>query len=252
VTATRMRANVGLYVYGVTWAGARVRGRGVANSELTTVEHGELAAIVSDISTAPLRAKRRDLLRHSDVLQRAFADVTVVPLRFGSVFESGDAVAHDLLAARYEELVALLRRIEGLAELRVRAQFVERAILAEVVAADRHVAALREATQSLRGGDPRLVELGEAVARGVADRRAAAADEIVEALAERATDVQIDEPREEWEIVRASALVERRDVTRVERAIESLARRHAGRMSVELIGPMPAHSFVSLDEPRRS
>src|SRR5947208_2798045 len=83
--------------------------------------------------------------------------------------------------------------------------------------------ARREATQSLRGGDPRLVELGEAVARGVADRRVAAADEIAQALAERAVDVHVEDPREEWEILRASALVKRRDVARVERAVESVA-----------------------------
>jgi hypothetical protein len=241
---------VGVYVYGVTWAGATPRGRGLADAELRKVEHGELAAIVSDLPAAPLRAKRRDLLRHSDVLQRAFEDTTVAPLRFGYVFDTPEAVSNDLLGARYEELVALLQRIDGYAELRVRAEFVERAILAEIVSADRHVAALREATQSLRGGDPRLVELGEAVAHGVADRRAAATDEILEALAARAVEAHVEDPREEWEIVRASALVKRRDVARVERAIESLARRHAGRIKLELIGPMPAHSFVTLDEPR--
>ena len=112
-----------LYVYGVTWSGrGRLRRDGVHDAAVKAVDHGELAAIVSDVGGGPLRAKRRDLLRHSDVLQDAFAHAPVLPFRFGTVLESEDAVVDDLLAARYEELVALLQRFDGLSELRLRAR----------------------------------------------------------------------------------------------------------------------------------
>jgi hypothetical protein len=230
-----------MYVYGLTTSGRAVGGRGVADAPVSTVEHGELAAIVSHVGDDRIRAKRRDLLRHSDVLQSAFASGPVVPLRFGTVFESEEAVVDGFLGARYEELVGLLQWVEGLVELRVRATFREQELLAEIVAGDPAIAALRNAP------DTNPIALGEAVARAVAAERAAAADEIVETLAAQARDVQVDEPREELEVVRASFLVLSRDTKAFEEAAAGHARRQRDRMTIELIGPMPPHSFVALD-----
>jgi hypothetical protein len=235
-----------LYVYGLTWAGrGRAGGRGIGDAEVELLEHGELAAIVSAMSVGPLRAKRRDLLRHSDVLQQAFAHAPVLPFRFGTVLTSEDA-ANDLLAARYEELVALLQRFEGTSELRLRANFVEQPVLAEIVQEDARIARLREATRAVDAADPRRVALGEAVAGALAAKRAAAADEIVASLAAHALDVRVEEQREELEVVRASFLVGARAVPAVERAAEKLAKRHARRITFDLIGPMPPHSFAAL------
>lgn len=247
-TATDSRNGAGsLYVYGLTWAGRlAVRGRGVADTPVELLEHAELAAIVSPVGSGALRAKRRDLLRHSDVLQHAFAHAPVLPLRFGTVLRSEDAVVADLLAPRHDELVFLLQRFEGTSELRLRAAFVEQAVLAEIVQEDAHVARLREALNTASGSDPRRIQLGEAVAGGLTARRAAAAEEIVTALAKHALDLRSEDPRDALEVVRASFLVGDRKVRGLERAAEALAKRHKRRITFDLVGPMPPHSFVSL------
>lgn len=246
VAETDAAAATAVYVYGVTPAGASPRfDRGVADARVALVEHGELAAITSSVG-GHLRAKRRDLLRHSDVLQTAFAKAPVLPFRFGTVLASDEAVVEELLAPRYEELVGLLHEVEGLCELRIRAAFVEAALLAEVIRDDRRIADLREQTRTAPESDPRRVQLGEAVARAVAARQAAAADEIVGTLAPLARDVVVEERREELEVARASFLVELGAVSRFERAAESLAARQRGVLETELVGPMPPHSFVHL------
>jgi Gas vesicle synthesis protein GvpL/GvpF len=246
-SAADRRTTHGVYVYGFTWSGHGGGTRqGVADTAVKTLEHGELAAIVSTVGRRTLRAKRRDLLRHSEVLQGAFADAPVLPLRFGTVLESERAVVDDLLVARYEELVALLQRVEGVGELRLRTAFVEQSVLAEIVAGDPRIAALRNATRAASAADPRRVELGEAVARSLSAKRAAAADEIVAALAAHAREVRVDEQREELEVVRASFLVERGNVPKLEKVAEALALRHRGLITFDLIGPMPPHSFVAL------
>ncbi|NUR75975.1 MAG: GvpL/GvpF family gas vesicle protein [Thermoleophilia bacterium] len=246
-SAAQQRIAAGsIYVYGLTWSGrGDARGPGVADAEVKVLEHGELAAIVSGAGGGPLRAKRRDLLRHSEVLQAAYTKAPVLPFRFGTVLDSAAAV-DELLAERYEELVALLQAFEGLGELRLRASFLEHAILAEIVQGDPRIAALRDATSTATGADPRRVELGEAVARTLAAKRAAAADEIVASLVGHALELQVEEPREELEVVRASFLVERRRLRKFEAAADTLATGHGGRISFDLIGPMPPHSFVSL------
>jgi hypothetical protein len=119
-------------------------------------------------------------------------------------------------------------------------------VLAEIVQEDAGIARLRESTRAAAAGDPRSVALGEAVARALAAKRVTAADEIVAALAADAQDVRVEEQRDALEVVRASFLVRDRGVRAVERAAEKLAKRNARRITFDLIGPMPPHSFVTL------
>lgn len=153
------------YVYGVTWSGgAGSLPEGVAGAGVETLDHGELAAVVSSLAGSDVRARRRDLLRHMEVLRSVFSRQAVLPLRFGTLLEDAEAV-EGFLAARYEELVALLQELEGLAELRVHASYVQDAVLAEIVQDDPRIARLRERTRAAGpDADPLRVQLGETVA----------------------------------------------------------------------------------------
>ncbi len=228
------------YVYGVTWAdGAPAAGQGIGDAAVQAVEHGELAALVSQLPSTDVRARRRDLLRHSEVLQQAFEQRTIVPLGFGTVFASGEDVVDELLEPRYEELVALLQHLDGLVELTVRAFYDETAVLAALVREDFHVAALRGAP-----GHGEQVQLGEAVAQALAARRHRDADEIVAELSSLAQETVVEERVAEFEVVRAAFLVERSGVDELDAHAEELARRHAGVIRFKLTGPLPPHHFV--------
>ena len=235
-----------MYVYGVTWADGTVarRGAGVAGADVGTVEQGELAAIVSPVPDRFVRAKRRDLTAHMDVVAKVFASRTVLPLRFGSVFPGLEAVAGELLGARYEELVELLHRFDGLAELRVRGAYREEALLAEIVADDPHIARLREQTRG--GADALRLQLGEAVAHAVSLRRERDARALSKELAPLAKDVVAEELRTEFELVRASFLVDERDISKFDKRMDEIARREQDRIMFTYAGPLPPHSFVAL------
>jgi hypothetical protein len=229
------------YVYGVTWADGALRAaRGVADASVEAIEHGELAALVSELPSPDIRARRRDLLRHADVLQQAFDRQTVVPLGFGTVFASGEEVVSDLLERRYEELVALLQDLDGLVELTLRAFYDEDAVLAAIVAEDSRVAALRGAA-----GHAAQVQLGEAVADALGRRRNRDADEIVATLSALARDVVVEERVAEFEVVRAAFLVDRSATDDLDARAEELAQRHHGVIHFKLTGPLPPHHFVS-------
>ena len=229
------------YVYGVTWAdGARPSTEGVLDASVRVLEHGELAALVSELPSADIRARRRDLLRHADVLQQAFERRTILPLGFGTVFASSEDVVAELLEPRYEELVGLLHDLDGLVELTLRALYDEAGVLAALLRDEPRIAALRGS-----GNPADQVALGEAVAHALADRRARDADEIVASLSSLAREVDVEERVAEYEVVRAAFLVDRSAVEDVEAQAEDLAKRHEGLIRFKLIGPLPPHHFVS-------
>ena len=252
MTASRSRPVSGktsLYVYGVTRAGAAAasRGAGIGGADVDAVEHGELAAVVSPVPEGPVRAKRRDLMRHMDVLRDVFAASTVLPLQFGSVFPNVGAVADGLLAQRHDELVDLLQRFDGLAELRVRAAYREDVVLAEIVQGDARIARLRDRIQGAGAeADPLRLQLGEAVARTLTARRERDAHTISRMLLPLARDAVVEEPRTEYELMRASYLVEQRQIPEFDSLMEELARTERERTAFTYAGPLPPHSFVGL------
>jgi hypothetical protein len=172
----------------------------------------------------------------------------VLPLSFGTVLESAEAVVRDFLEPRRVELRTLLRDFEGRVELSVKAFYREESILAEVVRENPRIARLREAvrtrpeaaTYGLR------IELGELVAAEVRARSQRDADVILERARPLSLAVEVDDKPLEHQVLRASFLVERERVDSFDEAMDELARRQAGRIHFKYAGPLPPHSFVSL------
>jgi hypothetical protein len=239
-----------LYSYGVTWAEAArpQQGAGVAGGSVEPVRHGELAALTSHVESTKIRARRRDLLSHSDVLSAALEHGTVLPFRFGVVFESDAALVDDFLRPRHDELTGLLRTFEGRGELTVKAFYREHAILAEIVRENPRIARLREATRhsneastySLR------VELGESAAGELQERTRRDRHALLERLRPLAIDVEVDEEPIEHQVLRASFLVDLDRVPAFDEVMDEIARSQAERMHFKYLGPLAPHTFVSL------
>ena len=237
----------GVYCYGVVSArDARSQPRGLADAPVEPVVHDGIAALASRVPAGTVRARRRDLISHMDVLGSAFEHGTVLPLRFGTVFENEGSLVNEFMAPRHDELVALLRDLSGQGELRVTAHYRGDAILAEVVRDNRRVAQLRDATRGVGAGHPGLIELGELVAAEVQARTARDSRALLERLRKYALRYEVGDEPVEYELLRASFLVEQKRVTKFEAELERFAAEQAGRADVKLTGPLPPHSFVSL------
>jgi hypothetical protein len=238
-----------LYCYGVTWASSAQpqKGAGVGGASVEPVRHRELAALTSPIESTRVRAKRADLLRHSNVLSAALEHGTALPLRFGVAFPSEGALIDDFLQPRHDELVDLLRKFEGRVELTVRAFYKEEAILGEIVRESPRIAKLQAATRV--GGVstyPLKIELGELVARELQERTRRDRQALLDRVRPLALAVEVDPEPIEHQVLRASFLVERERVAKFDETMDELARGQAGRMDFKYLGPLAPHSFASL------
>ena len=237
----------GFYCYGVTSArDGAPQARGLGEQPVEQVVHKDLAALASRVPPGTVRARRSDLLAHMDVLGAALERGTVLPLRFGTVFESEESLVADFLAPRHDELVSLLRDLDGKVELRVTANYHQDAVLAEAVQENGRIGRLREATRGVTGPHPALIELGELVAAEVQARTARDSRVLLERLRKHALRYEVGQEPIEYELLRASFLVERKRLPKFESELETFAAEHAGRADVRLVGPMPPHSFVTL------
>ena len=185
-------------------------------------------------------------MTHFDVVSKAFEHGTVLPLRFGIVFDDERAIVEEFLRPRHDELGRMLRELDGQVELRVNAHYRQEAILAEAVRENARIARLREATRGAAAGHPALLELGELGSAEVQARTVRDARALLERLKPLARRFELDEEPIAYQLIRASFLVERKRVKAFDESLEKFASDNAGRVDVKLVGPLPPHSFVEL------
>jgi hypothetical protein len=152
----------------------------------------------------------------------------------------------DFLEPRHDELAGLLRELRGRVELRVTAHYREEAVLAEVVRESPRIARLREQTQA-GAAQPLMLELGELVSAELQARTARDSRAIVERLGPLSLACDVSDEQIEHQLLRASFLVERKHVKAFDKAMNELAAAQEGRIDFTYVGPLPPHSFVSLE-----
>ena len=245
-TPGETRATTGAYVYGVVRSGSldAIGAEGVSGLPVEIVDGDGVAALVTDLQTDELRVRRRDLQRHLNVIEEAFAKTTILPCRFGTLADSRAGVRSDLLDARRDELLTGLAHLDGHVQLNVKAIYDEDVLLSGIVADDPEVARLREATRTLGdAGHYERLRLGERVAAAVTAKREHDAARIVDALSAEADDVVIDEPPPDAAL-KASFLVARGRLDRFDAALERAAAAEQPALRFDVIGPLPPTAFA--------
>jgi hypothetical protein len=208
----------GIFVYGILPADIEVAagtpGIGKHPGLLRDVRCDGLAALISEVDTSGQLGSPDDLRAHREILDATAAEVPVLPLRFGTVLASEDAVVKDLLAAHHDEFTAALDQLEGRTEFQVKGRYVKDAVHGDATASrEEDARALRRAMEGLC-----VASVGR-------------------------------EPAHELDAVHVAFLVPVGQEPEVERVIEDLAREWEGRIDVQLLGPMAAYDFAGAAQP---
>jgi gas vesicle protein GvpL/GvpF len=238
-----------VYVYGVALPGCKpISTRGVEASRVRMVEHAGLTALVSDIGAEQLAAAR-EVRAHWRVLDEASESCTVLPVRFGTVMESEEAVRVGLLEPNGERLQALLRELDGRVQLVLKGDYDEPQLMREVVRQSAAVSDLRERLRALpaEAGYYDRIRLGELVADHVAHRRAEdtrIALETLEPLSVAAREEQIGQSDAAFNL---AFLVDREGLERFNQGVRKLAGELGERIALRYVGPLPPYSFADVE-----
>jgi hypothetical protein len=255
--AAGVRQEKGIYVYGILPADIEVAvgipGVGEHPGLLRDVRFDGLAALISEVDSSGRLGSPDDLRAHREILDATAAEVPVLPLRFGTVLTSEDAVAEDLLAARHDEFTAALDQLEGRTEFQIRGRYVKDAVLDEVLSQNKQAAGLREAIQGEYPDAARnaRIELGHLLNQAVEARREEDTRALRQAMDGLCVASVAREPAHELDAVHVAFLVAVDQEPEVERVIEDLAREWEGRIDVQLLGPMAAYDFAETAQQER-
>lgn len=233
----------GVYVYGIVGpdhpcALDDARGVGAEPTVPRRVAAGQVAAVVGDAPNG-LRAKRRDVTAHHQLLAELARQGTVLPMRFGVVAPDEAALRADL-ERDGGSYAAALRELTGMSEYNVKLVPDEDALVRLVAASDPQVRRLREAGEADHDGQLRLGQAVAAAVETVAEADARLALAALGPLAERTA----TGPAAAGTAFNTSFLVDDGRVDEFTRAVGSVRERLAERGELRCTGPLPAYSFV--------
>jgi Gas vesicle synthesis protein GvpL/GvpF len=239
----------GVYVYGVLKAqdARSVSGDGVANAQVRDVEHDGLAALVSTVEGGALAAAR-EVRAHWKVLEEASASATVLPVRFGTVLESEEAVRAALLEPNEDRLSSLLEELDGRVQLTVKGEYDEELLLQTVVRDAPAIAAMNRELRKLPkdAGYYGRIRLGEAVATEVDRRRAEDTGLALDRLAPLAVASRSEDVSAPDAAFNLAFLVDRDRIEGFSKAVADLAGEFGERLSIRYVGPLPPYSFAEM------
>ncbi len=214
--------------------------------EIESVAHGDVCALVSDLPEGSLRLRRESALAHADTVAAMFRHGPVLPVRFGTVLTDVAALKRDFLAPRAAKLGDRLDALDGMAEMQVRATYLEGPLLRSVLDASPRLATAAARIRKLPPEATHFdrISLGEAISQAVQTRRRSDADWLTGELSPLAQAVSVRDPRHERDVLNASFLVAAERLEAFDAEVERLSTEATGEMSFKLIGPMPTHSFA--------
>ena len=107
--------------------------KSLSDVDLYPVSCGEIVAVVSDIKRADLIADRSNAIEYAGVIETLAQKFTLLPVRFGSVMESTDAIIK-MLERNFNEIQRNLQKVENKFEFGLKIFCESEKLLAELKA----------------------------------------------------------------------------------------------------------------------
>ncbi|MFD6677170.1 GvpL/GvpF family gas vesicle protein [Rhodococcus zopfii] len=240
----------GIYVYGIVPGDVETEshatGVGAPPSEVSVVRSGEIAALISEIPVDRPLGTPDDLKAHAELLDGTAAVAPVLPLRFGAVLSDEDAVSEELLDAHRDEFEAALNELEGRAQFVVKARYVEKTVLGEILDENADAARLRDEIRDKPEDATRdaRMALGEIITQSIEAKRTEDTQRVVDALEDLEPMVNVRQPTHDEDAAHVAVLIELSRQGDLEDIVRSLAQEWEGRAEMDLLGPMAAYDFV--------
>jgi len=240
------------YVYGLVGADTALpedlKGLG-PSGKVSTIVHGDVAAIVSDVPANRPLGTRDDLLAHEAVVNTVAENASVLPMRFPAVVEE-DGIVEELLAPHHDRFVAALGELEGTVQYTLKGRYEQDVVLREVLEERPEIGELQAEIRDLPEDATyhQRLRLGELVVGELEERRDAEAEQLVQQLEPYSVGVVVHNPGQPDDVVNTAFLVERERVDEFEDAVEQQGEQLHGRVRLRLLGPLAPYDFVPADD----
>lgn len=213
-----------------------------------TVHYEDLAAVVSDSPIVEYDNTRRNMMAHTVVLEEVLQRFTILPVRFDTVAPDEKTVQDKLLKRRYGEMIMLLRDMDGLVELGLKAFWYEGIIFEEILAENPAIRELRDklARRSAEETYYERMSLGEKVEAAMNKKRVDDSEYILSRLRPLVRKTRKNQEITDRMVLNAAFLLEKEHQTDFDAAVQALDGEIGKRLIFKYVGPVPPYNFVNI------
>lgn len=218
------------------------------SARLRTVQHGDLAAIVSDTTVERFELERDRLMAHHQVLEHAMTLGDILPVSYGMVASNDRDITERLLRDTADQLHANLEHVRGRVELSLRVMWNQDQLFQEIVD---EVPEIRELRDRIAGVPEEQsyyerIRLGEMTSSILEQKNEIERQKMLDALEPLAADIRIGADSSESLLLNGSFLVDREREAEFDEAVQQIAEPRQDRMVFRYLGPLPPANFVSV------
>ena len=226
----------------------KVHGIGERGDAVHTVNHRRLAAVVSDSPVIEYDNSRRNMMAHTLVLEEVMEEFDILPVRFGTVAPSVEAVEKLLLARRYDELTQLLGQMRNRVELGLKAFWYEGVAFKEIAEEDEKIRKMRDALEgrSLDETYYERIRLGEAVEKAMNAKRQQDEETILSRIRPLVHKTRTNKIISDRMVLNAAFLVDAAKEADVDAEVQALDEEFGERLMFKYVGPVPPYNFVDI------
>jgi len=238
------------YIYGIIEESKPMKFSflGVGDTEVYTINHRELAAVVSDTALEEIDPTRKDVRAHTVVQDELLKNCSLLPMGFGMIADSKDDVLK-LLEKNYQGLSRELVRLAGKVEVELKVYWDQEAMIKELQGGSEELTKLKakiNGASSPIEAQRLLIEAGKLVERITLDWKARYADRVYTVLKGLSIDARLNNPLGVKNVLNASFLIERARESDFQKEVFKLDSQYQGKVNFKYVGPLAPYNFVNV------
>jgi hypothetical protein len=240
----------GKYIYGIVEGPdfRRFSFPGIEGADVYTINHENIAAIVSDTGLSEIDPTRKNVQAHTIVQEELLKEYCLLPMGFGMVSAGEDEVRR-LLEDNYDGLLGELHRLDGKIEVELKVFWDQETVIKEIQGESRELSRMKEKISvALSPVEVRnlLIEAGKLVESIVQDWKTRYAGLVYDVLQELSIDAKMNNPVGIKNLLNASFLIDKSRESEFRERVYELDTRFQERMNFKHVGPLPPYNFVNL------
>ncbi|HSJ30921.1 MAG TPA: GvpL/GvpF family gas vesicle protein [Longimicrobiales bacterium] len=222
-------------------------GIGDGENKVYTVNHQDLAAVVSDTPIRIYDPTRENVLAHELVNETVMRQFTVIPMSFGTIFRTQEDIV-ELLKSTYKAFDDVLDKMRDKIEFGLKVLWDRDKVIGRLEQTDDEIRRLKEEITGNAQSSTYFarMQLGRLVEGALESTANGYVMDIHESLKPVAVASRSNKPIGDRMIMNAAYLVERSREQEFDEAVKALSRKYEDVLSFKYTGPWPPYNFVNI------
>jgi len=238
------------YIYGIVEEPQlrRFSLSGVGESDVYTINHQRIAAIVSDTEFPEIDPTRKNVHAHTVVQDELLKEYNLLPMGFGMVAAGGEEVRR-LLENNYDGLLSELTRLAGKIEVELKVFWEQEAVVKELQGENAELTRLKAKINSASSPievQNLLAMAGKLVENIIRDWKNKYVELVYNILKGLSYEAKVNNPTGIKNLLNASFLIEKSRESEFKEQVYKLDSKFQGKVNFKYVGPMPPYNFVDL------